>query len=1030
MLKLWKSTPVPSHEELFIEHYEQLLAWSLQLTGHDRQKAEDLVHDVFIQFTLIQPALNEIENLGGYLFAMLRNLLRSQMRGAARGGDRVISLVDYESAEIGLRSADPLARLQARDELRAICRYACARKETSKCGSVLILRYFLGYYPSEIRFITRSSSQAVDFLLSSARREARLSLSQPERLKIMKDKSPPLPAHWKSPEHGDLPEHRDLADDFLGELAREIFQSCHGTCLTQTQLRAIYEEAGPRETETKMLAHIVSCPRCLEVVNRMLGGPPLAERYPTDTLGPDRRDRGDRDHHGGGRTGGGSGAGSAWNAVGKFRRRLREVIEHEPKELRLAVNGQALGTLTVSAGLNKLNLHLDETEKIAFIEVFSEQGLRLFFLNVAPPPEGAFVQEAQAGFSRQRTLTIALRFNGPGAELEMVYLKPAVEPEAATSPITLVAVKEAPAGETDKAEPPPHRLPAALDSLRSRLFGSSFWSRPATLTALALLILSAALLFYRPSERKVSAAELLGRATVSEASLTSRADLALHRTLSLEERDPASGQILSRRRIEVWQSAGRGLKARRLYDEQNRLIAGEWQRADGSRAVYRKPKAGLEPQSSIRNLEVWQLEPSAQDFAAAIGWLERATFEEMPSAYVISYQPGTDGGAGVDSALLKAMLTLRKPDLLAVEQTLVVRREAQTREYRLIESRFERYPDHNVAPGVFEPEPELLSLSRQAPDRIKDGVGQVLRMKPEAGSLAPALPSAVATTGLEVEVLRLLSQARADLGEQVSVTRTSDGKLRVEGLLDTDARKAEILRALNPVGNHPLVRLEIKTVAEALRRQQPLSPSGAVPVEATDAAGKAIPLHLELRRYFAGQPAHDRRAANAPPVANADEEVRQFATRMLARSNRTLSHAWAMRRLIERFSPETLRGLEAETRAKWLAMIREHAWALEQEITGLRRELEPIFFTAAPPAEATAEEHAEGEITDEAALTRAVARLFELTSAHNQAVRLAFAISSAPLSTAPDVKSPQFRRSLRGAERLAAKIAGAMTNAK
>ncbi len=136
MLKLQKSTY--SHEDLFIQRYEWLLRWSLQLTGHNPQQAEDLVHDAFIQFTLARPDLGNIQNLEGYLYCMLRNMRLSQVRRAARTQSKVISIVNYDSAEISLRAVDPRSLIQARDELREICDYACGRKETSKAGSVLI----------------------------------------------------------------------------------------------------------------------------------------------------------------------------------------------------------------------------------------------------------------------------------------------------------------------------------------------------------------------------------------------------------------------------------------------------------------------------------------------------------------------------------------------------------------------------------------------------------------------------------------------------------------------------------------------------------------------------------------------------------------------------------------------------------------------------------------------------------------------------------------------------------------------------
>ena len=140
----------PGHVDLFIERYERLFLWSLQLTENDQEQAEDLLHDAFIQFTLSQPDLNKIENLEGYLRTMLRNIHVSQVRRSTRSPIRSLSIVEYDSAELGLRVVDPRTQMNFHDELRTVCEYACARKESSKAGSILILRFFHGYYPEEI----------------------------------------------------------------------------------------------------------------------------------------------------------------------------------------------------------------------------------------------------------------------------------------------------------------------------------------------------------------------------------------------------------------------------------------------------------------------------------------------------------------------------------------------------------------------------------------------------------------------------------------------------------------------------------------------------------------------------------------------------------------------------------------------------------------------------------------------------------------------------------------------------------------
>src|SRR6266850_1498474 len=136
MLKPWKVAQSP--EELFIERYDQMLSWALHLTDQDRELAEDLLHDAFIQFSFAPRDLNAIHNLEGYLYGMLRNLHLSQERRASRSRFQQLSVIEYESAETGMRTADPRDQIQVQDQLRRVCHYACVRKEQAKLASVLI----------------------------------------------------------------------------------------------------------------------------------------------------------------------------------------------------------------------------------------------------------------------------------------------------------------------------------------------------------------------------------------------------------------------------------------------------------------------------------------------------------------------------------------------------------------------------------------------------------------------------------------------------------------------------------------------------------------------------------------------------------------------------------------------------------------------------------------------------------------------------------------------------------------------------
>lgn len=95
---------VPNHEEAFLQSYHRLRSWALQLVQNDQQLAEDLLHDVFLQFVVSKPDLDTIENLDGYLRTMLRNMHLSQLRRASRLPEVVRPLLDYDSASAGLET--------------------------------------------------------------------------------------------------------------------------------------------------------------------------------------------------------------------------------------------------------------------------------------------------------------------------------------------------------------------------------------------------------------------------------------------------------------------------------------------------------------------------------------------------------------------------------------------------------------------------------------------------------------------------------------------------------------------------------------------------------------------------------------------------------------------------------------------------------------------------------------------------------------------------------------------------------------
>src|SRR5262249_4120626 len=232
---------------------------------------------------------------------------------------------------------------------------------------------------------------------------------------------------------------------------------------------------------------------------KLLGLPLLAERFPTDMLENDTRPPD-------GQSGGLPGSSSPHDAQKRYRRRLKDIVEHRPQELRIAVNGFLLGAQHVSSEFSSQTLTANIGEPIGFVEVSSEQGVRLLFFDVEQPIEGAVEQQARIEFSHGRTLELTVHFRATWPMVHVVYHDPTFlsAEDAATiespeqDPLTPLASQAAP-----EVAPPPtsigERFLSFGRSLVRRLRDPYLWLRPAAVTAIISIILIATLLLMRPS---------------------------------------------------------------------------------------------------------------------------------------------------------------------------------------------------------------------------------------------------------------------------------------------------------------------------------------------------------------------------------------------------------------------------------------------------------------------------------------------------------------------------------------------------
>jgi hypothetical protein len=245
----------------------------------------------------------------------------------------------------------------------------------------------------------------------------------------------------------------------------------------------------------------------------------------------------------------------------------------------------------------------------------------------------------------------------------------------------------------------------------------------------------------------------------------------------------------------------------------------------------------------------------------------------------------------------------------------------------------------------------------------------------------------------------LLNRAKADRNEQVTLTRSAGGSLRVEGIVESEERKQEFLKVFAPVSNNPAVKIEIRTVAEAMKRPVNLNP---VLVQEAEETASTVAADDALRAYFGS-------------TGPTDDEIRKYSSRVVKRAYDAMFHAIELKRLVSRFANVDMQSVAPGAREKWLSMLHEHAAAFEKETVALRQEIQPVFFpgVGVPGSEG-------GVINTDDDLARAVERLHKLALSNNDAVRSAFTTSSQ--SSAVAVKSAAFWQALFKAEELARKI--------
>jgi hypothetical protein len=177
----------------------------------------------------------------------------------------------------------------------------------------------------------------------------------------------------------------------------------------------------------------------------------------------------------------------------------------------------------------------------------------------------------------------------------------------------------------------------------------------------------------------------------------------------------------------------------------------------------------------------------------------------------------------------------------------------------------------------------------------------------------------------ELDVFATLHRLHADLGEPVTVTRSSHSVQVGLWQLPPD-RQSELRSALEP---QPGVEVELV----APKRSGAISKSAIAPL-ITVASG---PLYIPAESGGNNQ--------RLLKLFGSIEKEQEFTDQALATSTAILSHLYALRNLQGQFPPEKEQPLPPEERAQLIALVRDHTAAVATSLNALKAQLAPLYTT-------------------------------------------------------------------------------------
>ena len=668
----------------------------------------------------------------------------------------------------------------------------------------------------------------------------------------------------------------------------------------------------------------------------------------------------DRKHH----DSASDGSGGYGSLMRRIQRHKEIIFEHRPRTLSIAVNGRITAFHDVQGERCTLCSRIEHADSAQFVEVFSEQQVRLALLPVGqPPPDGLHSQTQRVALSDQRWLQLTLSFDGLGLHSEVTYVDPALAAAASSeeiedSPLTTATRQDTPTtpsfttAENASFLAPIRRL---IESIRPAV--------PAWFALLVLVLAIGGYFAYEGIKSPSNPHELLSQSMrLESAELNGQAE---HQVLRVEETGP-DGRILLQGTVDVWKDSKTGRHVRRLYDANRRLIAAEWQSTNGKSGSYAAPLAASLPnqEREFAASALWHQDVSANAFQAIAD--RTLTMHKVGGNYEISSAAPHD-----ELHIVSATLVLNG-QLHVVGEILRTQKGSRPNVVRFVQADYELRPASSVSDSVFDaPDLETHSRLEHTPAGSSGALGKTR-----------LFDSNRRTVQLQIAVLAQLNKLGADVGEPIEVNRTQDGRVRISGAAADGARKRAIEAALASLPDSGL--LDIRLISQRDTGNAPKSTRlpKAEPANVYDIENTQAPADALIRGLF---------SSKGWNVDRVNSSSKQFSRDALGHAQRAMQEAYALDRLGGSFSARDLKAVDNTSRHQWAEMSALHASALQRELRALHEQLDQL---APPDTRASDAGNIVGLIQSPEEFAHSAHVLLRQVQRLNESVGLAFASGS------------------------------------